>query len=554
MAHSLADGWIIDGLTEQFGVRKANQASDKRIAESIRASLFPKQKQVLDDVARFKAAICPRRAGKSWTAMSYVFDTCLRKPLAKCVIVTLTLKSAKNIYWQEIQRFAQQFGIACQYNHTELRVTLPNGASFFLIGAESKAEIEKLRGGKYHLVIIDECKSYPPSVFEELVTDVIKPALMDYKGTLLMIGTPGNVLEGLFYQATYPGLTDDDGRPYSKTFDAPEQYWVEHPNDRGGGFTGRVRWSRHAWTLKDNDRTEADMWELALEEKADNKWADDHPSWQREYLGQWVPAHDVYVYAYATLHRSDPDRVHWHPRRTRENPAGLPDPDDDWRFVLGADLGYEDDFAIVVSAYSPHRGELYHVWDYKDNHQNFYDVVEKLQAAWDKFGGFDAMVGDAAGLGKMVVETILQRHGLPLQPAEKTEKFDHIEILNGDFHSGRIKIIPGSDLALELSALQFDLSKHSKKELVRTGKLRENPQLPNHLCDAFLYSWRFAHHYWAAPKKQQYAYRSSEWEEQQEEAWIQRMVAGRNQETSPWEQLRSRSYDPLTPFYRRNGR
>jgi hypothetical protein len=118
------------------------------------------------------------------------------------------------------------------------------------------------------------------------------------------------------------------------------------------------------------------------------------------------------------------------------------------------------------------------------------DVIER-------FGMPEAMVGDAGGLGKVLVETLNQTYALPVIKAEKNEKYDHIELLNSDFHMGRIKIIEESDLANELCALQWDLSKLTKTALVRSGKLREDKECPNHLCDALLYLWRYSYHYWA---------------------------------------------------------
>ena len=499
----------------------------------------------MDDKARRKAVLCPRRAGKSWTALSYAFDTALRKPGSVSLVICLTLKSAKAIYWHAlVGKFVRSYGIQADMHHTDLRITLSNGSHISFTGAETKAEIDKIRGASYDLVVVDECKSYAPAVLHELIYDAVEPATDDRGGTILLIGTPGNILSGLFYEAT-SGALDETGRPYSKTFDEPEAFWDQNPK-------ARVRWSRHTWTRKENDRTQENLWELALEKKENERWEDDHPTWQIEYLGRWVPAGDCFVYAYATLHQSQPDKVHWQPQVTRDNIAGLPDPQDGgWRYILGADLGYEDDFAAVVAAYSPHKGELFHVWDYKANHQDVYAVVQTLQYAWDRFGGFDAMVVDAAGLGKMVVETISSRHGLPVQAAEKTEKYDHIELLNADFHSGKVKLIPGSDLAREMSELQFDLSKHSKKELARTGKLRENPQLPNHLCDSFLYLHRFSNHYWSAPKQKQYTPGTSSWLELKEAEWVANHIEKRDNPDSLWDHLRKTSVDPLAAYRRR---
>ncbi len=537
--------FLVDSLAEVYGQKKAKVASDKKLADAIKASLFPKQRNVLDDKARRKAVLCPRRAGKSWTALAYAFDTALRKPGSTCVIICLTLKTAKNIYWNKlVGRFLGEYGISADRHHTDLRITLKNGSIVWFTGAETKAEIEKIRGGAYDLAVIDECKSYPPAVIDELVTDALKPALDDRAGTMLLIGTPGNVLDGLFYLATAQGTLDEKNRPYSRTFDSPERYWEDHP-------TARVRWSRHTWTRKENTKTEENLWEAALNEKDDNLWSDDHPTWQREYLGNWVPADDCFVYAYATLCRSKSDTVHWTPKRTKLNPHGLPDWPHDWRFILGADLGYEDDFAFVVAAYSATHDSLYQVYDHKSTHTDFYQVVELLQHAWDTFGGFDAMVADASGLGKMVVETISKRHGLPVQAAEKREKWDFVELLNADLHTGRVKLLPDGDLAREMAGLQFDLSKHSKKELARTGKLRENPQLPNHLCDAFLYLHRFSSHYWSKPKAKPVDYGTLDYWDIREREWERRTVAEqRGDQASFWENLRNSSVDPTLPLRR----
>ncbi len=193
---------LFAGLQADHGSKEASSKADKRIADAIRGSLFPKQLQVLQDGSRIKAVICPRRAGKSWTALSYVHDVLLRKPGSVGVIICLTLKSAKQIYWNEVMpRFHRTFGIRPQnVHHTDMRVTLENGSQFFFVGAETRAELEKLRGASYDIAVIDEAKSYPPDTLRELLFDVIEPACSDRRGTMMMIGTPGAIPDGPFYE------------------------------------------------------------------------------------------------------------------------------------------------------------------------------------------------------------------------------------------------------------------------------------------------------------------------------------------------------------------
>lgn len=545
--------YLLDQLASEHGSRKASEVSDRKIADSIRTSLFPKQRAVLTDRSRNKSVLCPRRAGKSWTAMSAAFDTALRKPLSRTVVVCLTLKHAKQIYWQgpsSLLVFAQKFGIKLEPHLTEVRVTLANCSIISFIGAETRAEIEKLRGGSYDLVVIDECKSYPAGILEELIRDVIKPALRDRKGSLMLIGTPGSILSGPFYEATFPGLAKANGKPFSKTFDAPEPYWTNNPEASSAGA-----WSRHAWNVQDNIAV-PHLWQEALEEKDFYGWPDDHPTWLRESLGQWVASNDAFVYSYATLRTTAEERVHWVPNPDQSSHHGLPRGHDDWRFVLGMDLGFEDATAFVVCAYSPTSGQLYHVWDYKSSHLLPDQVADWVRRIVDRFGLPDAMVADMGhGGAKMLVEGINQRHGILIQPAERRDKQDHIELVNSDFHSGRIKILKDSDLALELSMLQWDLTHGDKATLAKQGKLKEHYDLDNHLCDAFLYAWRFCHHFWGTSKPKKIDPRSPEFWDKAEDAWMTKYVHERDNPGEPWdddrfEGFRSPSRDPLKRFYR----
>lgn len=540
---------LFASLSEEFGTSAEAAKLDRKIAASIRAGLFPKQENVLADTSRRKAVICPRRAGKSWTALSYANYVCLNQPWANVLIVGLTLKSLKGIYWERVlPLFEQTYGVSTTKHHTDMKVRFSNGSLLTFTGAETRADIDKLRGQAYDLVVIDECKSFSPTVLNELVQDVFRRSLMDRKGTIMLIGTPGSILEGPFYEGTYPGAVDHKGKPFSKTFDSPEPYWTANPNDH------IWRWSRHCWSVQDNSAL-PHAWEEALHDKDLEGWADDHPTWLREYLGLWVSADDVYVYAYAGLSVKDPARVQWTPNPPRRgetlaNKHGLPS-DHDYRYVLGMDLGFEDDFALAIGAYSLTDGKLYHVYDFKEKHQDVYQVADHMSRMVDMFDDkIDAAVADASGLGKMVIETMNRRHGFQIQPAEKREKYDFIELMNADFHSGKIKIKEGSDLDLELRTLQWDLTKHTRTELVRTGRLKEHPALPNHLCDAWLYLWRYSYHTYATPAVPKNTPGSEEWFAAWERDSIDRLIRSQiSTEDRLTGELKSRSEDPLAAYY-----
>jgi hypothetical protein len=207
---------------------------------------------------------------------------------------------------------------------------------------------------------------------------------------------------------------------------------------------------------------------------------------------------------------------------------GLPQASD-WSFVMGLDLGFEDDYAIVVCAYSSTLKAMYHVYDFKDNHKDVYEIANKVLQVYHRFGGrFSAMVADAAGLGGMVIETLNKRYGLSFVRAEKKEKFDHIELMNSDFMTGRLKIVPGTSLDMELQMLQWNIQEdESKGDLAKLGKLKEVSSLPNHLCDALLYAWRFSHHFWSEEYVSPPDYGSPEWNKRYRQSVLEEMLSKR---------------------------
>jgi hypothetical protein len=486
-----------------------------RRCDAIKKGQTAKALPFILDEAPYVSGLCPRRSGKSFAAASkavYVGET---KPGSRILVISLTLKSTKENYWSGapsgIFRMDKLFDLGLKFHHTDLVWWHQNGSRGRLAGAETKADIEYLRGAaaEADLVIIDECKSFAPALLHQLIQDVLEPGMMTRNGQIVLIGTPGLIPVGPFYEATYEDAYKEDEnkarQPTCVLYTGP----VAHQEERlacteeaaGSSPAGSTEeaahepWSLHHWTVKDNTAAPG-QWARALRIKRKAGWDDMHPTWRREFLGQWVMDVDGLVYAFAQLRASG--KVTWDPERSPNNPTGLPQQDGPWHLILGIDFGYEDDFALVLAAYSEQLCELRHVYDFKTPHLIVEQMVGAILEVIDRFGMPEAMVGDAGGLGKVLVETLNQTYALPVIKAEKHEKFDHIELLNSDFHSGRVKILDDSDLAYELSALQWDLKTATKTQLVRAGKLREDKECPNHLCDALLYLWRYSFHYWAA--------------------------------------------------------
>lgn len=506
-------------------------------AEAIYQGCTPAQRRLLDSAKagyQYLSLRCPRRSGKSHGMTSLALWWGETHPDSRILIISLTLKSTKENFWSGapggIIKQNHVYDLNLKFNHTDTVWVHENGSRGRLAGAETVADIERLRGAaaEADIAIVDECKSFAPELLNELIRDVLEPGLMTRDGILVLGGTPGSIPVGTFYEATDARSRNDGGG--ITCIPVGEE---EGPAYSGLSDSDRANlWRLHTWTIQDNTAAPR-QWARALGNKKRQGWPDDHPTWRREYLGEWVTDATDLVYSWAGHKAKGDEYVTWRPQKTKENPSGLPLDQGPWRFVLGIDLGYVDESALVLCAYSESLKELRHVYDYKAPGMTVDDFFEEVFTVIERYGRPDAIVADTAGGGsKMLVETLNQRYGLGIEPAKKTEKQDHIELVNSDFAAGRIKIIPGSDLAHELSGLQWDLSRESKMVLARTGRLREDPACPNHLCDALLYLYRYSYHFWSsAPEPGLTPYSKPWWAEfeaKQLETALRRRREGRN--------------------------
>ena len=403
----------------------------KRLA--FKPQLFTQQVRFIQDPRKLKAALCSRRAGKSHMAGCYVIAEALKHPRSTVPYVALTRGHAKRIMWKTLLELTRPYNP--QVNLTELRITLSNGSDIVLAGANDEATAEVFRGQKFPLVVLDECASFR-SHFREMVEEVIEPALIDMNGTLAMIGTPSAACRGLFFDATTL-----DSSPYSL----------------------------HKWTILDNPYIpHAQTW--LNERMAERGWTIDTPAYRREWLGEWVASTDSQVYAFS---------------KERNIVTNLPNKMD---YILGIDLGYDDETAFVVVGYRPDDPKVYVVETYAKSEMIISDIIRKIEELTERYKSFARIVADTGGLGKQIAAELRKRYGVPVFPAEKTQKAEFIQLVNDDFRSGRVLVHPQEiNFIEEISALQWDEEKE--------GRFIEDPRFANHRCDAFLYAWRESMHY-----------------------------------------------------------
>jgi len=395
-----------------------------------RDDLFNYQLEFIDDPCKTKTALCSRRAGKTYASCYYLLEAAHQSPHTICAYIALTRRSAKRLMWRELKMADKKYMLGIKFNASELIAILPNGSQIIMSGADDEAEIDKLRGSAYQLVVIDEAASFGPHL-TSLIEEVLEPALIDYDGTLAMIGTPASHCSGIFFEAT-TGLRDE--------------------------------YSNHSWTILENPHVpHAGEW--LADRRKKRGWSDTSPVYMREWRGQWVKSDDSLIYKYG-----------------EKNLADTLSHDHDWEYVLGVDLGYEDATAFVVGAFCRDLPDLYIVDSFKKSHMLPTEIAEEIRSMENTYK-FIGMVADTGGLGKSIVEEFRKRHGLPLKAAEKRNKVTYIEMMNDDLATGKLKIID-REILKEWDILQWDDS----------GK-REDGRFDNHLSDAALYMWRESRHY-----------------------------------------------------------
>ncbi len=500
----------------------------KRIAElqrRILESCTPKQVPFVLDPHRKLALLTPRRSGKTSAVLRRFAAGALAKKNGRYLYAALSRPTAEDILWDPLKEFMAAYEIPVSFSESDLTVRfLDTGSEIQLVGADDKKQVDKKRGQQYDGAAVDEAASFPGRLLKYFLQQVLKWALMDRRGWLAMVGTPGNTLAGPFFEATREGA--DGTRPWhlrgTEEWSSIICTCALGSNEPCTAFN----WSQHGWSLEDNVAM-PHLWLEALAEKAQERWSDENPIWQREALGRWVSDDTGRVYRYrkyitetytdehgVEATRSKPWNT-WEPiEKTKENPFGLP-LGHSWRFSLGGDLGSKKvaDEQKEREAGKPRGGArmdtlernktILELWAYSDTCPDLYHALEsskamhisalaeeikRIEGLCRAYGGvtLDGIfldVGYRSG-GGMIVDELSAVHGVPAQAADKARKPDAIELLNSDLVDGRAKIIPGSHLETEMLTLQWDELQPDK----------ENKSQANDACDAAIYGRRGALH------------------------------------------------------------
>lgn len=163
--------------------------------KEFRASFHPGQMAIHNSIARFKCCAAGRRFGKSHHAALELIIAALMTENkwgqtltteAGVYYVAPTFDQAKRIMWpkiREIAGFERTGGLIRNENVNDGWIELVSGRKIYIRGADNP---DSLRGIALSFVVLDEYADMKANVWDE----IIEPALMDYEGEALFIGTP----------------------------------------------------------------------------------------------------------------------------------------------------------------------------------------------------------------------------------------------------------------------------------------------------------------------------------------------------------------------------
>src|SRR5258707_10566474 len=131
--------------------------------------------------------VTSRRAGKTTACAFHLLHTALNNPNSLCVYITLARTNAKGIIWPVLHELNRTYKLGGIANESDLIFRFPNGARVWASGAATSVEIDRFRGHAFKLVYIDEAQSFGNHL-HNLIDDVLRFAVMDYRGQIRMIG------------------------------------------------------------------------------------------------------------------------------------------------------------------------------------------------------------------------------------------------------------------------------------------------------------------------------------------------------------------------------
>lgn len=382
--------------------------------------LFKEQLDLVRDPDRFATAVCSVRAGKTIACAADLIDTALSMPGTVGLYITLARSSAKRIVWPELHSINRAYKLGGVPNESDLSFKFPNNSIMYCSGASDAAEIEKFRGlSNVALAYLDESQAFRAHI-KELVEEILIKRLYDTNGRLRLIGTPGPIPSGYFYDAS------------------------QSP-----------KWSHHAWTLHSNPWIEKKSGKTVnelIQQDCDRKGVTlDDPSIQRECFGRWVLDSNSLLLNYSeTINHYE------------SLPIG------NYVHILGMDFGFDDADSFSVLGWREGSADTYLIEEVITAKQTYEQMATQVDILFKKYK-FCKVVADPGGGGKKLIESLKPRYLIPMEAADKLGKIANYGLLNNALRTGRFFAKRDSRFAQDCNLLEKDKDKSTPEKTIVKG-------------------------------------------------------------------------------------
>ena len=154
------------------------------------------------DKYRYAVLCTHRRFGKTTLCLNHLIKMAMtsKNHAPRFAYIAPTYSQAKKIAWDYLKFYTEKIP-QTRWNESELRCDLINGSRISLLSSENP---DSIRGIYLDACVIDEAAN----VSQNLIDEVIIPALSDRRGKLFLVSTP-NGMNNLFYEYFQKAQADD---------------------------------------------------------------------------------------------------------------------------------------------------------------------------------------------------------------------------------------------------------------------------------------------------------------------------------------------------------
>ena len=410
---SLAGERVANILLKENAIDALDEMTDKALAKDIdfyqfrlQKRLFKQQKDVFNDFISKKICVmCSRRAGKT-EDNSDIINRTAAIPNSPILYINLTFDNAINQLFDLVVSEAERAELVITKSSKNTGfIQFANGSTVALKGNKDRSEADKLQGGKYRLVIIDEAQSQCNMTY--LVETIIEPMLSDFEDSqLILTGTPPR-RKGTYF----------------------EKVWNNN------------EWTKYHWTMKENPfikNVDNKIQEVCAEKGV----TPDSAFIKREYLGEIAYDTEAQVFKGYKVYK-----------------GAVPSNFIPTHIYEGVDFGYADYNGIVTLAANVEQRQAYIIYERKFNKATVTDIINSVREGFENGKRFLLERNPNADLSncqiftdtneKSITYELSQTYGLPAYCAYKYDKALAIEQLAEECRTGRIMNIEGGEIVNE---------------------------------------------------------------------------------------------------------